>query len=55
MSSRKRFTTEQIIRKLREAEVALAKGQPMADVPPAEYRAGGYYVPDLQRLENSLS
>jgi transposase InsO family protein len=26
----------------------------LADVPPAEYRAGGYCVPDLQRLENSL-
>ena len=29
---RKRHTPEQIIRKLREAEVALAKGQPMAEV-----------------------
>ena len=29
---RKRHTPEQIIRKLREAEVALAKGQPIAEV-----------------------
>jgi hypothetical protein len=29
---RKRHTPEQIIRKLREAEVALAKGQPVADI-----------------------
>jgi transposase-like protein len=29
---RKRHTPEQIIRKLREAEVALAKGQAMAEV-----------------------
>jgi transposase-like protein len=29
---RKRHTPEQIIRKLREAEVALAKGQPVAEV-----------------------
>jgi transposase-like protein len=29
---RKRHTPEQIIRKLREAEVGLAKGQPMAEV-----------------------
>jgi len=29
---RKRHTPEQIIRKLREAEVQLAKGQPMAEV-----------------------
>jgi putative transposase len=30
--ARKRFTTEQIIIKLREAEVELAKGQPPAEV-----------------------
>ena len=30
--SRKRHTPEQIIRKLREAEVELAKGQPTVDV-----------------------
>ena len=30
--SRKRFTTEQIIHKLREAEVELAKGRTIADV-----------------------
>jgi DNA-binding CsgD family transcriptional regulator len=29
---RKRHTPEQIIRKLREAEVELAKGQPMVEV-----------------------
>ena len=29
---RKRHTREQIIRKLREAEVQLAKGQPMVEV-----------------------
>ncbi len=29
---RKRHTPEQIIRKLREAEVLLAKGQPMVEV-----------------------
>ena len=27
----------------------------LADVPPAEYRRGGHYVPDRRRLENSLS
>ncbi len=30
--ARKRHTAEQIIARLREAEVALAKGQPLADV-----------------------
>jgi transposase-like protein len=30
--SRKRFSTEQIIHKLREAEVELAKGRPIAEV-----------------------
>ena len=30
--ARKRHTPEQIIRKLREAEVGLAKGQPIAEV-----------------------
>ncbi len=30
--SRKRHTAEQIIAKLREAELALAKGQPLVDV-----------------------
>jgi hypothetical protein len=34
--------------------VALVAAKSFSDVPPAEYRAGGYYVPDLQRLENSL-
>ena len=32
MGTRKRFTTEQIIRKLREAEVLLSKGQSIAQV-----------------------
>jgi len=32
MGTRKRFTTEQIIRKLREAEVMLSKGQSIAQV-----------------------
>ncbi len=30
--ARKRHTAEQIIAKLREAELALAKGQPLVDV-----------------------
>ncbi len=32
MGTRKQFTTEQIIRKLREAEVLLSKGQSIAQV-----------------------
>jgi transposase-like protein len=32
MSSRRRFTPEQIIRKLREAEVALAQGQTVGQI-----------------------
>ena len=32
MGTSKRFTTEQIIRKLREAEVLLAKGQTVAQI-----------------------
>ena len=32
MSSRKRFTTEQIIQKLREAEVELSKGRSVREV-----------------------
>jgi transposase-like protein len=32
MGTRKQFTTEQIIRKLREAEVLLAKGQTVAQI-----------------------
>ena len=32
MGTRMRFTTEQIIRKLREAEVLLAKGQTVAQI-----------------------
>ena len=33
---RKRHTAEQIIAKLREAEVELAKGQPLAEAPADE-------------------
>ena len=32
--ARKRFTAEQIIMKLREAEVGLAQGQTVGDLPP---------------------